>query len=428
MQRPSKTHTVFSPAAGRSVTDRRSSLSSRESVPLRERPGSAEHKQRSSTTVTQPAMEKSLDASTRTVTPSATRHDVLHQDSLSRPGGGANHAPQASGGDSSWTFVGESSVFICDIAIAGAVLPEPLDPKDFFSQVHCGELAQLNQDITSAKPVRFVAGGSIPTDFVRIMVALKRSRNPPIGSGHISFETALSLQDIFGSLAPGERCELEVGLVTAGSVTSLADMHRRCKQPSWDCQGRGARLRICCAVSGRTHKRNGGVTDREQSALLLKQLTMKEFVPPLTMPLPHSTCVYASECNESSMFAYPCCPASLLSDEAGIDCQTDKRRPHTARERGSWAFGAVDPQSQGTNRLVDMIRSQDSRIAELERELERRRSTCDATTQEETPTSPRTPTPAQSTSSDGWSPNTVSPHTVPPAWQAWQAETPAHQA
>lgn len=133
--------------------------------------------------------------------------------------------------DANFVVVGSGNLYICELAVVGASLPEPLDPKDFVSEIVCEGSASKSSRLTSEAPLRLVAGGSPPQCSVQVRIALRHDgipgqaslTRPSTRSPCLGFEAEVALADVFGRFSPGERGELEVGLAPLGSDASRRD-------------------------------------------------------------------------------------------------------------------------------------------------------------------------------------------------------------
>lgn len=179
-------------------------------------------------------------------------------------------------------LVGTGNIYLCALTVLSAVLPEPLDIQNFFTQVECGEQCCSSPEVISILPISLVAGGVMPEVFVRLLIRPKPCIEPSQGYWNVEFETAFPLADIFRRVEPGDSEQVELGLVPTGSNAGLAAIHRYCSSVSSDGVGadRGAaRILLHCAVSGRHHGRDDKETTTTASSPTRR--------PPMTIWVDH---------------------------------------------------------------------------------------------------------------------------------------------
>lgn len=162
-------------------------------------------------------------------------------------------APVALAQDPTIALIGKGSVFICEFAIAGVTLPKPLEPSKFFSQVEIDGQARRSPEVASKAPLRLIAGGEVPDDYIHILICEKESASSTPGShAPVTFETAVSLKDIFAGLQAGQHGQVDLGMVPAGSQAGLPAIYRYCSSTHSGCR---QRIQLQCAVHFRTEKR-----------------------------------------------------------------------------------------------------------------------------------------------------------------------------
>lgn len=155
--------------------------------------------------------------------------------------------------DSHFLIIGRGPVYLCELMITAASLPEPLDVQNFFAQVSVEGMSRRSPDVVSREPLRLLAGGELPDGHVHIKVVPKSPLAPPRPEMEgQTFETALSLKHVFSQLSFGERAEVELALVPAGSHVGLAAISRYCMTVSERNDGAyPMRLRVLCSINGR---------------------------------------------------------------------------------------------------------------------------------------------------------------------------------
>lgn len=153
-------------------------------------------------------------------------------------------------------FVGSGKIYACELRIVDATLPEPLDIRDFASEIECCGTVYKSPSIVSRRPARLVAGGCMPEAFVHIRVSFCKQGLLPdaFNVPAFGFETAISLAcDIFGRYKPGETREHELGLIPIGAQMEVPTLWRRSVEMVGTASSTGstvARIRFQCRVLG----------------------------------------------------------------------------------------------------------------------------------------------------------------------------------
>lgn len=155
--------------------------------------------------------------------------------------------------DRDFAVVGNALIYVFELLVLAVVLPQPLDAHNYRSVMECGDVTSKSFEALSTKPLRVVAGGDVSNTYVRVQVVPKTrsvatdGAGCPATAGDAGFQAALPLQEILEQFAEVGCGDMELGLVPAGSYTSLSDLHRRCATSSTSGEGL---IRIGFTVSG----------------------------------------------------------------------------------------------------------------------------------------------------------------------------------